>query len=773
MALTVTHSTITGAAANSNYLVDGPKWDANHTLTGSVAASEITSGAALTRTNDTNVTLTLGGTPTTALLAATSVTVGWSGTLAIARGGTGAATASAAFDALAPTTTRGDLIFRNATTNARLAAGTSGYALIAAGAGADPAWTGFLQSGTGAVTRTWQDKAKDFRTVKDYGATGDGTTDDYAALVLARDAAIAAGTAMIWTSGTYCISQTLELGYEKLEMIPLGKVTIKHTGTGVAVSFNGIANYPGTQGAAGILFGGPNRFFIEGNASTTNLVLIDNIHFSDIRFAGKNATNAILLLQDNGAVALASAVETLFDVLITPNSSGTFSTTPLYGIHATRAAACIFERPIIETVGSSSTAGIHLIDCVGNEFNGGTIESCNGGGIYLNSGCSRNTFVGVHNEFNGALHDWNIAGDHNTFIGCAGAGTTSGQTISGDRNLFIGGKWESATVTAAGNGNRFENCQFVTAFTDSGSNTTVINPDSIATAALKLPAADIWLEANQAVRFGGDAAIGGDGSSFVRLGTASARAARILAGTSEWKLFASGGMSNTGTDRGAGTLDLTGALYDNGTAPTGTAGTGYVRATSPTLTTPTIGVATATSINKMAITAPATSSTLAVADGKTATISNTLTFTGTDTSTVACGAGGTVLYSSAWTTPTFSAGSYTANGSMTWTVAAGDVTTMKYIVVGKTMHIAFSVITTTVGGTPDAELRIAIPGSYLPASRTANLCFLNDNGTRAVGWVETVAASNTYLSIKRLDGANFSAATDATAVFGEITFEVQ
>lgn len=586
MALTVTHSTITGAAANSNYLVDGPKWDANHTLTGSVAASEITSGAALTRTNDTNVTLTLGGTPTTALLAATSVTVGWSGTLAIARGGTGAATASAAFDALAPTTTRGDLIFRNATTNARLAAGTSGYALIAAGAGADPAWTGFLQSGTGAVTRTWQDKAKDFRTVKDYGATGDGTTDDYAALVLARDAAIAAGTAMVWTSGTYCISQTLELGYEKLEMIPLGKVTIKHTGTGVAVSFNGIANYPGTQGAAGILFGGPNRFFIEGNANTTNLVLVDNVHFSDIRFAGKNATNAILLLQDNGAVALASAVETLFDVLITPNSSGTFSTTPLYGIHATRAAACIFERPIIETVGSAATAGIHLIDCVGNEFNQGSVESCNGGGIYLNSGCSRNTFVGVHNEVNGALHDWNIAGDHNTFIGCAGAGTTSGQTISGDRNLFIGGKWESATVTAAGNGNRFENCQFVTAFTDSGSNTTVINPDSIATAALKLPAADIWLEANQAVRFGGDAAIGGDGSSFVRLGTASARAARILAGTSEWKLFASGGMSNTGTDRGAGTLDLTGSLYNNGTAPTGTGA--YVRATSPTVTTPNI-----------------------------------------------------------------------------------------------------------------------------------------------------------------------------------------
>lgn len=52
--------------------------------------------SALSKTDDTNVTLTLGGTPGTALLQATSITVGWSGTLAVARGGTGASTASGA-----------------------------------------------------------------------------------------------------------------------------------------------------------------------------------------------------------------------------------------------------------------------------------------------------------------------------------------------------------------------------------------------------------------------------------------------------------------------------------------------------------------------------------------------------------------------------------------------------------------------------------------------------------------------------------------------------
>lgn len=49
------------------------------------AASSITGGAALTKVDDTNVTLTLGGSHANALLGATSLTLGWSGTLADSR----------------------------------------------------------------------------------------------------------------------------------------------------------------------------------------------------------------------------------------------------------------------------------------------------------------------------------------------------------------------------------------------------------------------------------------------------------------------------------------------------------------------------------------------------------------------------------------------------------------------------------------------------------------------------------------------------------------
>ena len=57
-------------------------------------ATATLNGAALTQSNDTNVTLTLGGTPATSLLNAVSLTMGWTGTLAVGRGGTGGGAAS-------------------------------------------------------------------------------------------------------------------------------------------------------------------------------------------------------------------------------------------------------------------------------------------------------------------------------------------------------------------------------------------------------------------------------------------------------------------------------------------------------------------------------------------------------------------------------------------------------------------------------------------------------------------------------------------------------
>lgn len=50
--------------------------------------------AALTKTDDSNVTLTLGGSPSIALLAGVALTLGWNGQLPVSRGGTGTSSAT-------------------------------------------------------------------------------------------------------------------------------------------------------------------------------------------------------------------------------------------------------------------------------------------------------------------------------------------------------------------------------------------------------------------------------------------------------------------------------------------------------------------------------------------------------------------------------------------------------------------------------------------------------------------------------------------------------
>jgi hypothetical protein len=79
--------------------------------------------------------------------------------------------------------------------------------LLADGDGA--AWVGFIQSGTGAQTRTAQAKMRETVSVKDFGAVGDGVTDDTAAIVALKNYVNAQGGGFVlWPKGTYYIAQT-------------------------------------------------------------------------------------------------------------------------------------------------------------------------------------------------------------------------------------------------------------------------------------------------------------------------------------------------------------------------------------------------------------------------------------------------------------------------------------------------------------------------------------------------------------------------------------
>jgi hypothetical protein len=163
---TVTNSPVTStgtltAAWNTqtaNFVLAGPTTGAAAVPTFRALVAADVPGSALTKTDDTNVTLTLGGSPTTALLNAASLTLGWSGQLAVGRGGTGLSAGTSGgvpyFSSTSAMTSSGLLTQYGVVygggagaSPVATAAGTTGQVLTATTGGA-PTWAAPATSGT-------------------------------------------------------------------------------------------------------------------------------------------------------------------------------------------------------------------------------------------------------------------------------------------------------------------------------------------------------------------------------------------------------------------------------------------------------------------------------------------------------------------------------------------------------------------------------------------------------------------------------------------------
>lgn len=195
------------------------------------------------------------------------------------------------------------------------------------------------------------------------------------------------------------------------------------------------------------------------------------------------------------------------------------------------------------------------------------------------------------------------------------------------------------------------------------------------------------------------------------------------------------------------------------TVVTDKTGTGLVvYSTSPTLVTPALGVATATSINKINITAPTNGATLTITDGKTLAVVNTLTFTGTDSSSVAFGAGGTVAYSGA-----------TGNKLSTFAVTTSNELSSVISDETGTGSLVFNTGPTIINANLVNPSAISVTGNLSTTNFSANIINLSGNLVYGDSTQQTTAWTGTAPAVNITDTNGLTTTYYLTFVEGRTT----
>ena len=204
----------------------------------SVGGTGTVNGISLSGTVTSSGSLTLGGT-----LSGVDLTTQVTGTLPIANGGTGQTTQTAAFDALAPTTTKGDLIVNDGSDNVRLAVGTNNYVLTADSAQA----TGVKWAAVAAGTTVSDDTSTNATYYPTFSTATSGTfsTATVSSTKLTYNPSLGGLTAtqlgasngILFTNQTINTSVTFPTGYEG--------ISVKNTtvASGVTVTVPSGANW--------------------------------------------------------------------------------------------------------------------------------------------------------------------------------------------------------------------------------------------------------------------------------------------------------------------------------------------------------------------------------------------------------------------------------------------------------------------------------------------------------------------------------------------------
>jgi hypothetical protein len=263
--------------------------------------------------------------------------------------------------------------------------------LASTSSGKGAALVGFKQAGTGAVTRTVQDKAREVVSLLDFGADPTGATDSTAAMVAAVVAADANGGTLRVPAGTYQIDRAGVLQYAGIKIVgdgPWKTKFIAPTGATGPMLWNSL-QASGTSGlveVSGIFFDLNDQDIVALDMGSVNNALIQHCFFEGgPSKAGAVGTgikfHAPLLSASYDNVVVACRFRYLTNG-VRFDSGG--NANEMHGCNATN---CDIGWNTTPTSGSVDTPRIF----------GGRVEGCN---IGLKEGASYGHYFGIRFEAN-------------------------------------------------------------------------------------------------------------------------------------------------------------------------------------------------------------------------------------------------------------------------------------------------------------------------------------------------------------------------------------
>lgn len=176
--------------------------------------------AALTKTDDTNVTLLLGGTPATALLQSVSLTLGWAGQLSLARGGTNANL----------TASNGGIFYSTATAGAILAGTATANQVLLSGSSTTPAWSTATYPATTTINQLLYSSANNV--ISGVTAANSAVLVSNSSGVPAWSSTMTNGQVIIGSTGATPVAATLTAGAGVTISNGAGSITIASSGGG-------------------------------------------------------------------------------------------------------------------------------------------------------------------------------------------------------------------------------------------------------------------------------------------------------------------------------------------------------------------------------------------------------------------------------------------------------------------------------------------------------------------------------------------------------------